>query len=60
MQSARRSSSASIPEVSAPKKRRLKPDIESIIKKSEEPIALESKKLEILQNARASEEDGCI
>jgi primosomal protein N'' len=59
-QSARRSSSASIPEVSAPKKRRLKPEIESTIKKSEEPIVLESKKLEILENARASEEDVCI
>jgi len=46
--------------VSAPKKRRLKPEIESIIKKNEEPIALESKKLEILENARASERDRCI
>jgi hypothetical protein len=37
----------------------VKPEIENI-KKNEEPVALESKKLEILENARASEEDDCI
>jgi len=59
-QSARGNSIASILELSAPKKRRLKPEIESIIKKNEETIALESKKLNISENARASEEDDCI
>lgn len=48
-QSAGRSSIASILEISAPKKRRLKPEIENIIKKNEETIALEGKKMDILK-----------
>lgn len=57
VQSTRPSSSASNDELSAPKKKRLRPGTESIIKKNEDIIDLEKKKPASMDKERVGEED---